>query len=338
MTGTRPKISIIIPEYNAQNYIVESLPAFTKSEQKEFELIVVDDNSMDGSAEFARQYADVVLKMEKNSGPAKARNRGARASRAPVLLFLDADVRTYPDTISKVLTAFQDNPDISAVFGSYDAHPPEKNFLSQYKNLFHHYVHQKANPDAKTFWAGCGAVRKTDFNEVGGFSADFGKPSIEDVELGYKLKEQGKTIWLCKDLQVTHLKKWTLFGLLKADIFYRAIPWTLLALKKGLPRDLNFKLSDRFSGISASLIFLSLCLVWKWPFIVFPAFFLAGSLLFLHKDLYIFFYEKKGFVFSLLAILYHWFYLLYSTITFVLFATTYLIKDAFTKKIKNYSV
>jgi len=336
MTETHPQISIIIPEYNAKDYLVQSMPVFKKSEQKNFELIVVDDNSTDNSPEFAQQYADVVLKMEKNSGPGKARNRGAQASRASILLFLDADVRIYPDTISKVLTAFQENPEISAVFGSYDSQPPEKNFCSQYKNLFHHYVHQKASLDAKTFWAGCGAVLKTDFIEVGGFSAEFFAPSIEDVELGYKLKERGKTIRLLKDLQVTHLKKWTFFGLLKADILFRAIPWTLLALKKGLPRDLNFKLSDRFSGIAACFIFLSLCFLWKWPFLGFPVFFLAGLLLFIHKDLYFFFYKKKGFVFALFAILYHWFYYLYSTLTFVLCAAACLIKDAFTKKIKSY--
>ena len=97
-----PLISIIIPEYNAKNYLVRSLPAYQHSEQKDFELIVVDDNSTDDSAEYALRYADVVLKMEQNSGPAKARNRGAQESQAPLLLFLDADVLIYPDTITKV--------------------------------------------------------------------------------------------------------------------------------------------------------------------------------------------------------------------------------------------
>ncbi len=119
MTEARPQISIIIPEYNAKDYLVQSILAFKKSEQKKFELIIVDDNSTDDSPEFAQQYADVVLKMEKNSGPGKARNRGVQASRASIILFLDADVRIYPDTISKVLAAFQENPEISAVFGSY---------------------------------------------------------------------------------------------------------------------------------------------------------------------------------------------------------------------------
>jgi GT2 family glycosyltransferase len=331
-----PQISVIIPEYNAEDYLTQSLTVFEKSETKNFELIVVDDNSTDDSPEVAEQYANVVLKMDTNSGPAKARNRGARASKAPLLLFLDADVRIYPDTISMVLRAFRENPEISALFGSYDETPAENNFLSQYKNLFHHYIHQTSNPDAKTFWSGCGAVRKKDFDEVGGFSTDFAAPSIEDVELGHKLRDRGKTIMLLKDLQVTHLKRWTLFGLLKADILYRAIPWTSLALKRGLPRDLNFKLSDRLSGIATCLLILSLGLLWKWPFLVFLSLSLAGLLLYVHRDLYSFFFRNKGFVFSLGALFYHWFYFFYSTMTFVLVTAIYVIRDSVTKKIKSY--
>ncbi|MGD9344423.1 MAG: glycosyltransferase family A protein [Candidatus Aminicenantes bacterium] len=334
MTENVPEISIIIPVYNAKNYLVQSLPAFTNVQQQNFELIVVDDSSSDGSLELAQRYADVVLKTEKNSGPAQARNRGARTSKGPILLFLDADVRIYPDTIAKILSSFQKNPETSALFGSYDSVPPEKNFFSQYKNLHHHYVHQKASTDARTFWAGCGAVRRADFDEVGGFSSEFAKPSIEDVELGYKFIERGKTIKLLKELQVTHLKKWTFFGLLKADILYRAIPWTLLARKKGLPRDLNFKLSDRVSGAAASLLLLSLCFIWKWPILGFFVLFLAALLLLLHRDLYIFFIRKKGLAFTLFAVLYHWFYYFYSTFTFVIFTTVYMIKDAFKKKSK----
>jgi len=336
MTEIVPEISIILPVYNAKEYLVRSLTAFESVQPKNFELIVVDDRSSDDSPEFAQRYADVVLRMEKNSGPAQARNRGTRASRGPILLFLDADVRIYPDTIAKVLSVFHKDPGISAVFGSYDSVPPEKNFFSQYKNLHHHYVHQKGNSDAKTFWAGCGAVRKADFNEVGGFSAEFANPSIEDVELGYKFIEKGKSIKLLKDLEVTHLKKWTLFSLLKADILYRAIPWTLLALKKGLPRDLNFQLSDRISGIAASFLFLSLFFLWIWPLAGLFVLLLAALLLFLNRELYIFFARKKGVAFTLCAIPYHWFYYLYSTLTFVIVTMVYLIKDTFKKSIKSY--
>ena len=80
-------------------------------------------------------------------------------------------------TLASVAEDFTENPDIAAVFGSYDDEPAEKNFLSQYKNLVHHYVHQQSSSEAVTFWAGCGAIRKEIFFSVGGFD---GKKYAQD--------------------------------------------------------------------------------------------------------------------------------------------------------------
>jgi hypothetical protein len=62
------------------------------------------------------------------------------------------------------MEAFQNDHDLAAVIGSYDDEPFEPNFLSQYKNLLHHYVHQTANRDASTFWGACGAIRRESFD------------------------------------------------------------------------------------------------------------------------------------------------------------------------------
>ncbi len=84
-----------------------------------------------------------------------------------------------------------ENQDVSAVFGSYDDEPAERNFLSQYKNLLHHFVHQEGATDAGTFWAGCGAIRKDMFASVNGFNSEkYPYPSIEDIELGIRLKRK----------------------------------------------------------------------------------------------------------------------------------------------------
>ena len=55
------------------------------------------------------------------------------------------------------------------MFGSYDDTPEAPDFISQYRNLLHHYTHQRAKREAKTFWTGCGAVRKEVFSELKGF-------------------------------------------------------------------------------------------------------------------------------------------------------------------------
>ena len=68
------------------------------------------------------------------------------------------------------------------------------NFVSQYKNLFHHFVHQDASGTATSFWAGCGAIRRDIFLRLGGFNTAYKRPSIEDIELGYRLTRAGHRI------------------------------------------------------------------------------------------------------------------------------------------------
>src|SRR3989442_4923268 len=106
--------------------------------------------------------------------------------------------------------------------------------VSRYRNLLHHFVHQRGKPDASTFWAGCGAIRRHTFEEVRGFdAARFPRPSIEDIELGYRLRAAGHRIRLDPRLQGTHLKRWTLGSILRTDIAQRALPWSRLILKSG---------------------------------------------------------------------------------------------------------
>ncbi len=137
--------------------------------------------------------------------------------------------------------------DIDAVIGSYDDRPGHPSFISQYKNLFHHYVHQNSNVNANTFWAACGAVRREVFLEVGGFDERYVKPAIEDIELGSRLIQSDYKILLQKHIQVKHLKRWTFWGLFKADVFNRGVPWTQLMLRdKVFPNDLNLRSSQRF--------------------------------------------------------------------------------------------
>lgn len=320
-------ISVIIPTYNCKNYLVHSLPHIKKSDYPHFEIIVVDNKSTDGSLEFSKQYADTIVTLNDQWTPGKARNRGAKVSRGSVLFFLDADVLITSDTISQVAKTFMEDTEITALFGSYDDKPFSENFLSQYKNLLHHFIHQNADIEARTFWSGCGAIKKEIFFEMDGFPENYLSPSIEDVELGYKLSENGKKIRLLKELQVTHLKKWDFFSLLKSDILCRAIPWTKLAFKKGLPYDLNFKLSHRISGIIAFMLFLCFILMWRYSFLLLPTIGLAGILFYLNRELYRFFWEKRGIKFTVPAIFLHWFYFLYSSVTFGLFFVSSLFKS-----------
>jgi hypothetical protein len=167
------------------------------------------------------------------------------------------------DTLGQIADSFVKHPDISAVFGSYDDEPATLDFVSQFKNLFHHFVHQQASAEAETFWSGCGAVKRDVFMAAGGFDdRRYARPSIEDIELGYRLRASGHRILLNKDIQVKHLKRWTLRALVRTDVLDRGVPWTILILeRRRLPNDLNLHMMQRLSAMLAYSMLLYVALV-----------------------------------------------------------------------------
>jgi glycosyltransferase involved in cell wall biosynthesis len=320
MMHEQPFLTVIVPLYNANRFIGRCLDALLASSYQSYEIIVVDDCSTDNSAEVCREKGMTVLTMERQSGPAAARNFGAQKAQGEILFFVDSDVVVRPDTLARAAEDFMKSPTIAAVFGSYDDDPAEKNFLSQYKNLQHHFVHQQSDEAAGTFWAGCGAIRREVFEALEGFDSEsYPKPSIEDIELGYRIRRNGHGILLDKKLQVKHLKQWTLWSWLRADIFYRAVPWSNLILEsKGLVNDLNLQTSDR---LSAGLVGLSTALL---PVSLFrPEWFGAILLLLaivvvLNSKFYGFFRKRKGLGFAILVFPSHLLYYFYSGLTFMI--------------------
>lgn len=265
MTDTKnnpaTKISVVIPNHNGGAALRRCLDAVCASAYNNFECIVVDDSSTDQSVAMMKTLAVQVVELPGGPfGPSRARNVGAQAASGDVLFFFDADVVVYPDTLQKVADAFSRIPDLTAVFGSYDDLPGDGHFLSQYKNLFHHFVHQQAREESRSFWSGCGAIRREVFLAMGGFDVvKYPQPSIEDIELGRRLSMQGHTIVIDKTIQVKHLKRWTLSNLIKTDIFSRGIPWTQLILAdRAIPNDLNLETSQRWSALLSGALLIML--------------------------------------------------------------------------------
>ncbi len=264
-------VSVIVPVKDGAAFLKRTLPPLVASLPQGAELIVSDDGSTDASAAVAQASGARLVTHPAASGPAGARNRGASAARGAILVFLDADVRVHADTLNRLLGAFED-ASLSAAFGSYDATPEARSWISLYKNLAHHFVHQRSNEEASTFWAGCGAIRSQVFRELDGFDESYGRPSIEDVELGYRLRERGHRIRLLSAAQVTHLKEWSLTSWLRAEIADRAVPWTrLLRQGRRLPRDLNFTVADRAASLLVVLGCGGLALAAWRPIALVPA-------------------------------------------------------------------
>jgi len=320
MVNNGQNISVIMPVYNGIGFLEKSLPPLVAMlDRKEIlELIVIDDGSQDESAVLAKKLGATLLFSGGRKGPGAARNIAAKEAQGEILWFVDADVVVREDAI-KILKDGLTDKDVIAVFGSYDDKPAAQNFLSQYKNMIHHYYHQQANKEASTFWAGCGAVRKEAFLAVGGFDIEqFKYPSIEDIELGYRLRAAGGHIHVLTELQATHLKVWRFINLVHTEFFRRALPWSRLMLKQNLLiNDLNVSVIERFRALIAIVLLLSVIasainlLSWCVPLALL---FAAGMANF---KLIKFFYRRKGLLFSFKSLFYQQFYYLYSSAAFL---------------------
>lgn len=200
-----------MPATNAPPTLQACLEAIRAADEAPDELVVVDDGG---------------------GGPAEARNRGAGRATGDVLVFVDADVVVHPDAFSRIRRAFDADPSLAALLGSYDDAPADPGVVSQFRNLLHHHVHQEGAGPATTFWAGLGAVRREAFDAVGGFDAErYPVPSVEDIDLGTRLHAAGYRIELDPRVQGTHLKAWTLAGMVESDLWHRGVPWVELLLR-----------------------------------------------------------------------------------------------------------
>lgn len=319
-SADKSTITVIMPVFNADHFLPLALPPLVemKARGEIVEVLVVDDHSTDRSAACAEELGARVITSPDRAGPGRARNLGAKEAKGEILWFVDADVIAHADGAERIREAFEDAEAV-AVFGSYDDAPPAKNFASQYKNLVHHYYHQLGKREASTFWAGCGAVRKAAFLEVGGFDIKrYKRPSIEDIELGYRLRAKGGRILLVHDLKGTHLKHWTVRDMVFTDVFCRALPWARLMLTQvGMTDDLNVSKTERMRAALAGLLVLSFAPAlflpgWAWlP----PAFIAAVTAA--NWRLFDFMRGRKGLAFAFLALLFHQVYYLYSTAAFV---------------------
>ncbi|MBR5578557.1 MAG: glycosyltransferase family 2 protein [Lachnospiraceae bacterium] len=119
-------ISIVVPVYNAENYIRETMEMVRKQSYRDWELLLVDDASSDGSVQVMEKYLEEckdgrihIIKKEKNEGAAAARNEGIRLAKGRYLAFLDADDIWLSDKLSLQLEFMEKNQS-SFVFTAYE--------------------------------------------------------------------------------------------------------------------------------------------------------------------------------------------------------------------------
>jgi GT2 family glycosyltransferase len=311
------KVSVIIPVYYGGAKFRLCLAALANATPPPEEIIVVADGHTDGAWLIAEEFGAKGLHIPVSGGPARARNLGAETAQGEILFFVDADVVVPPDIIRSVENAFHNEPGMAALIGSYDDEPGETNFLSQYKNLFHHYVHQCSRAEASTFWGACGAIRRDIFLATGGFDEGYRRSSIEDIAFGYRLRQAGYKIRLVKEIQVKHLKHWGIVSLLKSDFLDRALPWTELILRyRSFINDLNLSLANRISVMLIyGMVITTVSAVWRVKALALTGAFTL-LLIAINVPVYRFFLRKRGFWFTMKVIPWHWLYYLYSGLAF----------------------
>lgn len=271
----RTAVSVIVPAYNAEATLRDCLAAITAALRPGDELILFDDGSTDSTRAIAEQAGTrIVANSGKPKGPGYGRNKAAAEAENSYLLFIDADVIMHADAIDRLVEEVEQTRAVAA-FGSYDDRPRSRRLPALYANLRHHFVHQSGSRQATTFWSGIGLIRTDEFRSFHGFDEVlFSHPSIEDVELGMRLVNAGKSIRLVPEAQGTHWKDWTLWRVWHTDIVRRALPWSrLIADGQVAAPDLNLARKERVLAVLALLTPLMLAA----GFIVSPLWFAAAA-------------------------------------------------------------
>lgn len=195
----RPLVSFVIPVRNDAVRLQRCLASIVRNEypRELIEIIVVDNDSTDGSAKAARQQSAIVLKSSDLS-VAALRNKGARAALGSIVAFVDSDHeidRGWIETAVDVLSA----PDVAATGAPYLTQPGPNWVQQQYDGLRDRPVRRE-----DVAWLGSGnfAVKRAAFERVGGFDASL--TACEDVDFCNRLLQAGCRIVADPNLRSVH--------------------------------------------------------------------------------------------------------------------------------------
>lgn len=200
-------ISIIVPAYNSSGSIVPLIESVRQSLFSGWELIIVDDCSRDRTAAMIEPELDErirLIKLETNSGPAWARNEGARQARYPVLFFIDSDVVLLPDTLGRIAAAYQAKPDMMAMVGICHREPLNPGYFPSYRCLLEFSWFLDQHGKTSTFFTPrVGTVRREAFFAAGQFDERYRGADVEDYEFGYRLTSR-HPVYIDTTVQVKH--------------------------------------------------------------------------------------------------------------------------------------
>jgi hypothetical protein len=187
------RVSVVLTVYNYENYVTEAIASVAASDHDSFELVVVEDASLDDSLETVRRAVQkypwvptTLVARGRNGGLAAARNLGIEHARGEYVFILDADNAVYPHCLSALARALEDDPDAAMAYGILEAfdHAGPKDLLSwlawdPYRFRFDNYIDAMA------------MLRKSAVQAVGGYTSDRRLYGWEDFALWCEFANRG---------------------------------------------------------------------------------------------------------------------------------------------------
>jgi len=204
--STQPRISVVIPAYNAAHTIDRCLAALSNQtlSRSQYEILVVDDGSSDETRARVETHTGVRLLTQAHAGPAAARNLGARHALGDILLFTDADCAPAKDWIERMVAPF-DDAEVAGDKGTYVTQQREivARFAQlEYEGKYDSMAEYEYIDFVDTYAAG---YRRELFLANGGFDPIFENASVEDQEFSFRLARQGHKMVFVPDAKVCHL-------------------------------------------------------------------------------------------------------------------------------------
>ncbi len=256
-------ISLVIPSFNSSKTIKACLDSILKSTLLPSEIIVVDDKSSDHTISIIEklEYSKVrisIIKKKENSGPATARNVGAKHTKGEYIFFADSDTRLKKDAIEIAYkTIINNKKNISAVIGIYNENQSQ-GIIAEFKSFYYLFqMGRKGSIDYDAFSASCALIRREDFFKVSGYDEWFTPGlDLENEELGYRLVDNGFKIVLNPKVRCDHnfpsgIKLLRLF-------FKRTSLWMEMSIVR---KKFTKALSTKSTGITSLLPILNLLIL-----------------------------------------------------------------------------
>lgn len=214
-------VSIIIINYNGKDYLKRCIESILENNYSNYEIIVVDNASTDGTAEMLKKDFNGIaglrfVSLDKNYGPAKARNEGVKLAKGEIISFLDNDTEVDPYWISNALKYFENDSKIGALQCKLLL-LNDKNridYAGEYLGSLGFLVHvarygEEDNgqyDEAKELLAAKSAgmfIRKDVFDKIGGFDDDY-FIFVEETDLGWRAWLAGYKTIFAYDSKVYH--------------------------------------------------------------------------------------------------------------------------------------